>query len=501
MTLTERPPDLFAREHEWEALDRFVRSDRAGMRIGVVSGRRRQGKSFLLRRLAARFDGLYHQAQEVERPQALARFAADVARRLALPDGAVSFSTWEDALRVALGLPRPGAAGAGGAAGSRRLVVLDEFPYLLGHSPELPSVLRQLYDEAQDGAVPGSAVIVCGSALSVMTDILSGTKPLRGRAQLDLTLGPFDHRTARRYWGVGDLDVAFQLNAILGGTAGYRALVDEPPPGAPGDFPGWLARTVLNPAHALFGEADYLLREDPRIRDKATYNSILSAIAGGRHSQKEIGAVLERNAAQLRHPLELLESAGFIHRTEDMLVSRRPTYFLADPIVRFAQVVLEPNRPFLEERQVETAWQRAVAGYSSQVLGPHFEHLAREWTAGPHGVRWGVNPGAVGPAVINDARGRSRHQVDVLAFSGDGPRAGARAPIAVLGEAKATARTRGPEELRRLESLRALLADQGYTVAGCRLAVFSYQGFAPALVAEASRRPDVELIDLERLYE
>ena len=61
-----------------------------------------------------------------------------------------------------------------------------------------------------------------------------------------------------------------------------------------------------------------------RLDALAAYNSILSAIAAGRHSQKDMGGVLERTASQLRHPLELLESAGFVHRIEDLPVARRP---------------------------------------------------------------------------------------------------------------------------------------------------------------------------------
>jgi hypothetical protein len=46
-----RPPDLFDREAEESDLERFVSSDTPGLRIGILYGRRRTGKSFLLRRL------------------------------------------------------------------------------------------------------------------------------------------------------------------------------------------------------------------------------------------------------------------------------------------------------------------------------------------------------------------------------------------------------------------------------------------------------------------
>lgn len=515
-TTLPRPADLFDRTEEWADLATFATATRPGLRLGIVSGRRRQGKSYLLRRLAVACSGLYHQAQEVERAQALSRFADDVAVGLALPSGTLRFTSWEDALRLALGYPSgighpqpgpghpsPSSAGAQSerpASGPARLVVLDEFPYLLAHSPELPSVIQALYDEGQDGARPPAAIILCGSALSVMTEVLSGTKPLRGRAQVNLTIGPFDFRRARDYWGIDDPQVAFLVDAVLGGTAGYKPLVAETPPATVERFRDWLSGSALNPSHALFDETDYLLREDPRIRDKAPYNSVLSAIAAGKHSQKAIGATLERNASQLRHPLDVLESAGFIHRIEDMLLDRRPSYFLADPIVRFAQAVVAPNRALLEERDVAAAWARAEASFASRVLGPHLEHLSRVWAARYAPRAWDLPLGDVGPAVVNDPEGRAQHEVDVLAL-GDGRRRGEdRAPIAILGEAKSTHRRRTTADLARLSRIRDLLVARRLDAGDALLVLFSRTGFEADLITTAAGRRDVRLVDLEILY-
>jgi AAA+ ATPase superfamily predicted ATPase len=499
-----RPADLFDRTQEWADLTAFATATGPGLRIAIVSGRRRQGKSYLLRRLVAARAGLYHQAQEVERVQSLARFADDVAAGMGLPQGALRFATWDDALRLALGHARRGSPDnlqVQPAAGPARLVVLDEYPYLLAHSPELPSVIQELYDEAQDGDRAPAAIILCGSALSVMTDILSGTKPLRGRAQVDLTIGPFDFRRSREYWGIDDPQVAFLVDAVLGGTAGYKPLIPKAPPRTAAGLRDWLATSVLNPAHALFNETDYLLREDPRIRDKAPYNSVLSAIASGMHSHKQIGAALGRNASQLRHPLDVLESAGFICRLEDMLVDRRPTYRLADPIVRFAEVVTEPNRTLLEERNVAQAWARSEASLSSRILGPHFEHLARQWTARYAPTAWDLPLGDVGSTVINDPGGRAQHEIDVIALAGGARRRDVRAPIAILGEAKATNQPRTTGDLARLEHIRALLAARGRDVCSALLVVFSRTGHDADLVRAATRRDDVRLVGLPVLYD
>ncbi|NQW72837.1 MAG: hypothetical protein HQ453_08910, partial [Actinobacteria bacterium] len=90
--LIPRPDSVFDREQEWSDLSDLAGDSRPGIHLGIVSGRRRQGKTFLLRALTSAAGGMYHQAQELGRGQALDRFAADVARARNLPVGSLRFT-------------------------------------------------------------------------------------------------------------------------------------------------------------------------------------------------------------------------------------------------------------------------------------------------------------------------------------------------------------------------------------------------------------------------
>lgn len=77
-------------------------------------------------------------ALEEEPVPALNRFASRFAGALRLPEGALRFADWEQALRTATGVSSPAGAGdpAGGSGpGGFGLVVLDELPYLLDGGP------------------------------------------------------------------------------------------------------------------------------------------------------------------------------------------------------------------------------------------------------------------------------------------------------------------------------------------------------------------------------
>jgi uncharacterized protein len=295
----DKPMDVFDRDVEWADLIDFALSPRPGLRIAVVYGRRRQGKSYLLRRLSGAVGGLYHLATEQVEPVSLRRFGDSLATWAGLSAGAFGFGDWEQALLTAtetMAMPSRSRASRSGPP----LLVLDEFPYLAQETPGLPSIVQALYDRLGPGAGEGTAsfrLILCGSAISVMANLLSGTRALRGRAALELRVRSFGYRDAREYWGISDPAAAFAHNAIVGGTPGYRELVQDPQvPEDPAQLGGWLARNVLRPSMPLFDEARRVVHEDPRIRDTAAYSSVLAAVAAGESSPTKIGGLLGRPA-------------------------------------------------------------------------------------------------------------------------------------------------------------------------------------------------------------
>src|ERR1700677_405239 len=156
-----KPVDVFDRDVEWADLADFVLSPLPGLRIAVVYGRRRQGKSYLLRRLTDAVGGLYHLATEQAEPVSLRRFGDSPAAWARLSAGAFGFGGWEQALRTATELMSDSSPEQ-----APPLLVLDEFPYLAQEAPGLPSIVQSLYDNLGPGSGAGSRsfrLILCGS--------------------------------------------------------------------------------------------------------------------------------------------------------------------------------------------------------------------------------------------------------------------------------------------------------------------------------------------------
>ena len=496
----EKPPDVFDRDEEWADLAEFAGSAEPGLRIAVVYGRRRQGKSYLLRRLADATGGLYHLATEQAEAISLRRFGDSLASWAGLSAGAFGFGGWEQALSTAAEvLTRPLSRGA------PPLLVIDEFPYLTQETPGLPSLVQGLYDRLGPGPGAASAplrLILCGSAISVMGDLLSGTKALRGRGALELRIRPFGYRAVRQYWKIESPSAAFAHHAVIGGTPGYRELVPDPKiPEDPGQIGAWLAQSVMRPSMPLFDEARRVVHEDPRIRDIATYSSVLAVAAAGESSPTKIGGLLGRPATSLAHQLGMLAAAGFIERRHDLLLERRPVITVADQLVRLHQLVIEPFLADLEAGRAGQVWVESRHTVDSKIFGPHFEALAAQWVARYAYDEAGLAVGSAGQSVIACREHKTGHEIDVLALArGCRPRTPG-VPVAFIGEAKYRDRRPGLAELHKLEHVRTLLTAAGHDASAAILGLFSGTAFTEDLAAEAAQsRGRILLAGLDTLY-
>lgn len=491
MARLRKPAEIFDRDAEWGELVRFANDDRAGATLGVVSGRRRQGKTLLLYELARATDGFYFGATEATPIDSLRRLGVALGQHTGAP-GAVELPDWEHAVDslLALGRDRP------------TTVVLDEFPYLARSSRDLPSVLQHALTPGRPQRVESrTRILLCGSAISFMGGLLAGSAPLRGRAGLELPVQPLDFRTAARFWGLTDPGLAARVFAVVGGTPAYRReYVSDDAPADLADFDDWVVRAVLNPARPLFREARYLLAEDPDLREPALYHSVLAAVAEGNATRGGIAGYIGRKATDLQHPLTVLEDVGLLVRAPDPFRSGRSTYRITEPLVTFYQAVMRPAWTALEQRRGADVWRRSQRRYASAVLGPRFEELVREWTlrfAAPE--TFGGPVAEVSSAALSDPASRTSHELDLVAVGepplGDGPR-----PLLAVGEVK-WGRRLGEADLDRLSRIRALLHGRsGYDTRDVRLLLASAEGFTEQLGAIAAERSDVILVDLPRLY-
>ncbi len=485
-----KPAHVFDRETEWAGLASFVRRTVPRAMLGIVSGRRRMGKTYLLRALVEQQGGFYFGATAATEGESLRQLGAALASHAGSPVP-FSFANWDDAISYLFDLATP-SRGVGPL-----LVVIDEFPYLAKAAPVLASLIQREMDRFQ---VEESRMrlLLCGSAMSVMGGLLASTAPLRGRAQLELIVRPFGYRDAAEFWSVADNPaLAARVHAVLGGTPAYRRqfLADDVPGGL-GEFDDWLCRNVLSPLSPLFREARYLLAEETDIRDTALYHSVLAAVAEGNATRGGIASYIGRKSVDISHPLNVLEDSHLLVREVDVFRAGKSHYRIAEPLINFYEAVMRPSWGRLESGQAKEVWAQAGERFAAQVAGPHFEAMCREFMLGAGRSLLGGYLGRVGGGIVVDPAERRQIEIDVAVT--DGGSGGGKASVAMLGEAK-WGTVMGLPHFERLGRARELLAGRGVDTDQCVLVCFSAVGFSDALRAKAAGG-NVLLLGLEELY-
>ena len=485
--MVAKPDHVFDRAREWQGLVSFARGRHAGATLGVVSGRRRQGKSYLLQALAQQLGGLYFAATEATEAESLRLFADALVRHSREPIE-IAFRDWNDATRYLFRQFR----------GDSVPVVIDEFPFLSKVSPSLPSIIQRELGPGGSGAESMARLLLCGSAMSVMGGLLAGSAPLRGRAGLELVVHPFGYRDAAEFWGIADPRLAVLVHSVVGGTPAYRnEFVQGDAPADLADFDDWVIRTVLNPQTPLFREARYLLAEESDIRDPALYHSVLAAIANGNTTNGGIANYIGRRSDEITHPLNVLEDCKLISREPDLFRSGRACYHIVEPLITFYEAIMRRRWSELEIHRAGTVWSSLRSTFLSQVVGPHFETMCRQYALGADEGIYGGPPAEVGAGVVNDPASKSQIQIDVVVLAPQEP--GRQRQILSLGEVK-WGEVMGAPHIERLARARDLLTHKGYDTGSTVLACYSGAGFHEDIRTAATGPLYTRLITLNDIY-
>jgi len=332
--------------------------------------------------------------------------------------------------------------------------------------------------------------------MAVMGGLLSGQAPLRGRAGLELLIHPFGYRDAARFWGISGPRLAVLVHSVVGGTPAYRReFVREDTPSGVADFDAWVIRTVLNPQTSLFREARYLLAEETEIRDPSLYHSVLAAVAEGNATSGGIANYIGRKSNEVAHPLRVLEDRRLLIKEPDLFRSGRAKYRIAEPLITFSQAIMSRDWARLELGNGAAVWPGARPRFLSQVAGPHFEAICREYAIAAGPEVFGGLPGEVGSGVVSDSANRAQIEIDVAVLAPAEP--GRPRRVLSLGEAKwdQVMDLRHAERLRRA---RDLLAVKGFDTRNTLLSCDSGAGFHPEL--QTAQDDGIHLVGLERLY-
>ncbi len=331
MEFLNRENELGVLESAWSERPSFI----------VVYGRRRIGKTRLVREFLSRHSGVYYFCQLSSHSDNLRRLSSVIADYLGYEVfRELEYSSLDKLLSLATRFKED------------IVIVFDEFSYWVRVAPRVLSELQYFIDHVLPSTK--ALVIVVGSIYTIMTrDVLGGSSPLYGRSRYRIHLREFYPWDVKLFIpGYKPVD-RIRVYALFGGIPFYLRMVRDDK-----SLRENIYELVLAPHAPLRYEKDFLLREE--FREPHTYNAILSAIARGYNTPSKIADLLGFDRGYIAKCLGVLESLGYVKPVKPLFMKKAIGYKLSDPILRTWYYLVEPIQSLLETESYMEALEYIV---------------------------------------------------------------------------------------------------------------------------------------------
>ena len=465
-----------------------------GGQLIVLYGRQRIGKTETLYKFCGTKPHVFYSCRELSDAKQLAAFSERILKAGSPAAEYINvFGDWETAIKGILELPTDGA---------KKLLVIDEFPYMCKGNPSIPSILQILWDEQlkhQD-----VMIVLCGSAMSfVEKKILSEKNPLYGRTTGIYKMNELPFEDAIKFFpGYDNVDKMLSY-AILGGIPHYLRQFDPAL-----SLRENIIKNVLTKGCILYSEIEFLIRQE--LREPALYNTIIEAIALGNTQLNDIFnktqiekskiSVYLKNLMDLRileREFSILSASGTASSNKEQATSTRGLYRISDNFFRFWYSYIFPNISDLETGDAEGVFKFVVEPQLNNFASSIFETVCREFLRRKNrlcelpfriaklGRWWGKLK-----KIVPKDNGRGTFvavdtEIDIVAID-------AKSENFILGECKFRNSETDVADLEHLKE-KATVVKKGAEI---HYALFSKSGFTKRLIEKAKEDERIHLFSL-----
>lgn len=362
---------FIGRQAEISGLNRLYKDSLRQAQFVIMYGRRRVGKTTLLLHWAQQTGQpfLYWVARR-ETPDALRQSLAAALWNWAYPGGSNQppiFTNWEILFREMARL-----------IGDKPLILIwDEFSYAAESDPTFPSHLQAAWDHILK-ELP-IMLILSGSHIGMMVDMMNYQAPLYGRFTAQFPVDPLPYSAMASFFPAFSAPERVSVYACLGGIPAYLERFDPEE-----DLSANIRRHLFSRSGMFRSEPSFLVSD--LVRETRIYETILRAVANGKHTPAEISQYTGINASNFPPYMKRMIELRLLERRIPATIpfaqretTTRSRYRVNDPFLRFYYRFVEPNLEMIEQGQVDALWQRVNSQFRAFVGMTTFEELCQEW--------------------------------------------------------------------------------------------------------------------------
>ena len=333
--------------------------------MAILYGRRRIGKSTLIKEFFKDKSAIYYVATKVGAQRNLELFSNEVTKILAPNLANIRFSTLEDLLMF-IGDQNPT---------EKLLIAIDELPYWAESDESILSVWQKVID--QSWAEKNIFLILCGSSLSFMEDkVLSEKSPLFGRRTTQIKLKAFDYLESAEFVPDYTNEEKAICYGVTGGVAKYLSLIDPEK-----SLDENIVSLFFNKAGYLYDETRNLLVRE--FSNTVIVNNLIEQIASGENTVNLLADKIHEKEPTVLYYLNKLMSVGLIEKKKCITEEsnkKKVQYVLSDQMFRFWYAFIPNANSAIELDKGDVYYEKIVKPRLHSFMGSVFEEICRYYT-------------------------------------------------------------------------------------------------------------------------
>ncbi|MFA7020721.1 MAG: ATP-binding protein [Bacilli bacterium] len=329
--------------------------------FGILYGRRRIGKTTLLKNILEERKGIYFVASEMDFTYNLEAFSRVVAIYF---DEPVTFDSLEMLFAYLNKKSQQ----------ERLIVVIDEFTYLFAKEKGIESMFQNIIDHTIEHS--NMVLILSGSQVGMIEDVISYSRPLYGRLTFKMKLEAFDYYDAALFYPNFSTEDKIIAYSIFGGIPHYLSRIDD-------DLP--IKENViklLSSKNADFkDEINFFLKQE--LRSISAYGMIISAIAGGATKLNEVAqrAQIKETGTATKYintlrDLNIIEKEVCFGEREN---SKKTIYKIKDNLFHFYYLFIQKNKSQIAMTDENYFYDTFIKPNLDTYVGHKFEIIAKQY--------------------------------------------------------------------------------------------------------------------------
>jgi hypothetical protein len=334
----------------------------------VLYGRRRIGKTELLREFAKDKIHVFYASSECTDRKQLEGFSKRLLNVYRDSEYLKAFEEWADVFEYISSF----------RVNEKKLIIIDEFPYMVKGNRSIPSILQNIWDEHLKNE--HLMIVLCGSSMSfIENEILAEKNPLYGRTTGIYKMNPMKFDDVIRFFPNYSMIDKITAYGILGGIPHYLKQFDDTL-----SIEENIKENILMKGSTLYSEVEFLMRQE--LRETSVYNTLISVIALGNTKMNEIYQKSQIDKAKIGVYLNNLINLGIVEREfpvseKDKIKAnvQRGLYKITDNYFKFWYKFMFPNLSELEEGDIDGVYEEYIAPCISEHVSFVFEEVCIQY--------------------------------------------------------------------------------------------------------------------------